>query len=596
MLIYCAAVSVVQSLALARYKQWQFGTEAKESPFQTTAVLFFFLAQYTILNIYRAFIYPRFVSPLRHIPGPTGGHFFFGQAINLFRAPTPTSLYTEWSREHPDAPLLRYLGVGGGEVLVLNSPEAFRDVLQTHCYAFAKPDRLRHMTRPFAGKGLGMLEFDEHKAHRRMMNAAFTPENVRRLEPVFQQKACELGDLIGQVIDDFAADGGGGGGGVIDCTETFNKATMDVICVALFGVDPDNIGRDNNGNNSSSIQKPGGGGAGANSEKEQQRYSFRGAYNTIFAMNAVESALMLADSFVPLRWLPCEANRKFKTTTIWLNTTLRQLIRERRNDMVSAKSSGGGDEQSRDILAHLIEQSLPGGSYNNLGGGWNPTSIQLLFLLLAGHDTSSNALSWSAYTMATNPDIQDKLRREVVGLLSSLSKHRKTTTTATPSPSSSGGISSSSSLPSFAEIDALPYLHNFVREVLRVYPPAAIMFRQATAADVTIQGVRIPKGTAIDLVPAVASMDRAVWGADADAVRPERWEESSEQLAYAYEVFGNGPRICVGKQFALVEIKTFLFAMVSRFRFVGVEGDGFTVENPSFVLRPAGMRVRVEKV
>ncbi|KAK6836942.1 cytochrome P450 3A5 [Apiospora arundinis] len=558
MLIYCAAVSVVQSLALARYKQWQFGTEAKESPFQTAAVLFFFLAQYTILNIYRAFIYPRFVSPLRHIPGPTGGHFFFGQAINLFRAPTPTSLYTEWSREHPDSPLLRYLGVGGGEVLVLNSPEAFRDVLQTHCYAFAKPDRLRHMTRPFAGKGLGMLEFDEHKAHRRMMNAAFTPENV---------------------IDAVAADGGGGGG-VIDCTETFNKATMDVICVALFGIDPDNIGRDNNGT-SSGIPKPGGGGAGANDEKGQ-RYSFRGAYNTIFAMNAVESALMLADSFVPLRWLPCEANRKFKTTTTWLNTTLRQLIRERRNDMVSAKSAGGGDEQSRDILAHLIEQSLPGG---------------LLFLLLAGHDTSSNALSWSAYTLATNPDIQDKLRREVVELLSSSSKHRERTTKTIPSPSSSSGISSSSSLPSFAEIDALPYLHNFVREVLRVYPPAAIMFRQAAATDdVTIQGVRIPKGTSIDLVPAVASMGRAVWGADADAVRPERWERSSEQLAYAYEVFGNGPRICVGKQFALVEIKTFLFAMVSRFRFVGVEGDGFTVENPSFVLRPAGMRVRVEKV
>ncbi|KAK7993250.1 hypothetical protein PG989_006631 [Apiospora arundinis] len=593
MLIYCAAVSVVQSLALARYKQWQFGTEAKESPFQTAAVLFVFLAQYTILNIYRAFIYPRFVSPLRHIPGPTGGHFFFGQAINLFRAPTPTSLYTEWSREHPDAPLLRYLGVGGGEVLVLNSPEAFRDVLQTHCYAFAKPDRLRHMTRPFAGKGLGMLEFDEHKAHRRMMTAAFTPENVRRLEPVFQQKACELGDLIGQVIDDVAAGGGGGGGGgVIDCTETFNKATMDVICVALFGVDPDNIGRDNNGTNSSTT-KPGGGGAGANDEKAR-RYSFRDAYNTIFAMNAVESALMLADSFVPLRWLPCEANRKFKTTTTWLNTTLRQLIRERRNDMVSAKSAGGGDEQSRDILAHLIEQSLPGGSAEGMEDEYMVG--HLLFLLLAGHDTSSNALSWSAYTMATNPDIQDKLRREVVELLSSSSKHRKTTTTTIPSPSSSGGISSSSSLPSFAEIDALPYLHNFVREVLRVYPPAAIMFRQATAADVTIQGYRIPKGTSIDLVPAVASMDRAVWGADADAVRPERWEESSEQLAYAYEVFGNGPRICVGKQFALVEIKTFLFAMVSRFRFVGVEGDGFTVENPSFVLRPAGMRVRVEKV
>lgn len=155
----------------------------------------------------------------------------------------------------------------------------------------------------------------------------------------------------------------------------------------------------------------------------------------------------------------------------------------------------------------------------------------------------------------------------------------------------------------------MPYLHNVVREVLRVYPPATVMFRQAVN-DVTVQGFRLPKGTAIDLVPAITSMSRAIWGEDADEVRPERWdawepsptgggEKKQRQTAapspYAYEVFGNGPRVCLGKQFALMEIKMFLFAMASRYRFVGVEGE-FTVANPSFVLRPAMMRVRFEKL
>ncbi|KAK8096571.1 cytochrome P450 3A5 [Apiospora kogelbergensis] len=584
MLLFYISLSAFQSIALTKFQQWRSGTEGVGSVSLLYFALFF-LAQCAILNIYGALIYPRFVSPLRRIPGPAvskpqsssgacftltcyviqDGQFFFGQAIKLFKAPTPTSLYTEWSKQHPESPLIRYLTVGGGEVVVVNSPDAFKDIMQTQCYSFKKPDRLRHMVKEFTGKGIGMLEFDEHKAHRKMLNAAFTPENVRRLEPIFQQKASEFGSLLDRAIDVAIAGGDGNGvaSGIIDCTETFNKATMDVICMALFGINSDNIGGDEN------IVSP--------CVTGKKQYSFRDAYQAIFAMSTIESVLMLADSFVPLRWLPCEANRKFKTTTNWLNVTLHQIIQERRNTMLSAKSTGS-HEHSRDILAHLIEQSLPGGTAEGMTDEYMVG--HLLFLLLAGHDTSSNSLSWSVYTLATQPNIQERLRREVREL-------------------SSNRIASSP--PSFAEIDALPYLHNVVREVLRVYPPATVMFRQAVN-DVTVQGFRLPKGTAIDLSGHL--------GEDADEVRPERWdawepsptgggEKKQRQTAapspYAYEVFGNGPRVCLGKQFALMEIKMFLFAMASRYRFVGVEGE-FTVANPSFVLRPAMMRVRFEKL
>ncbi|KAK7934578.1 cytochrome P450 [Apiospora marii] len=89
---------------------------------------------------------------------------------------------------------------------------------------------------PIAGKGILALEFDEHRAHLKMLNAAFTPENIRRLGPVVHRKAAELGlymdGAIGAGDDEF---------GVLDCTETFRKAMMGVICVAIFGTDPANI-------------------------------------------------------------------------------------------------------------------------------------------------------------------------------------------------------------------------------------------------------------------------------------------------------------------------------------------------------------------
>ncbi|KAK8063191.1 hypothetical protein PG996_007843 [Apiospora saccharicola] len=216
----------------------------------------------------------------------------FGQAINLFNAPTPTTLHTKWIREHPQSPFVRYLTVGNGEVLILNSPAAFKELLQTHCYSFQKPGKWRHMTKPFAGKGILALEFDEHRAHRKMLNGAFTPENIRGLGPVIERKAMELGLFMGRTtIRD-----GNGEYGAIDCTNTFGKTMMDVICVALFGTDPTNI------------RSPSSAGVMAGGKE----YGFHDAYDTIFGMDTLGRLLMLADSFFLLRWVPCEANRKFK--------------------------------------------------------------------------------------------------------------------------------------------------------------------------------------------------------------------------------------------------------------------------------------------
>lgn len=118
-----------------------------------------------------------------------------------------------------------------------------------------------------------------------------------------------------------------------------------------------------------------------------------------------------------------------------------------------------------------------------------------------------------------------------------------------------------------------------------------------TAVDVTIEGIHIPKGTTVDSHPAVASMNPTIWGDDAEKVNPDRWEHLTQQQAspYSYEVFSNGPRVCIGKSFAFHEVKAVLFEIVRKYRFLSVEGT-FTVENPSLVLRPNGLRIRLEKI
>lgn len=129
-----------------------------------------FVIQYVAIKCYRILLYPKYFSPLRHIPGPAvslsclflvtrglvddgkrnkwltcfvpcqGGHWLFGQFLNIATADSPHACYVEWMREYPDAPFIRYLSLFNSEVLMVNSPNAFKAVLQSQCYSFQKPD------------------------------------------------------------------------------------------------------------------------------------------------------------------------------------------------------------------------------------------------------------------------------------------------------------------------------------------------------------------------------------------------------------------------------------------------------------------------
>lgn len=241
---------------------------------------------------------------------------------------------------NPAAPFIRYLSLGNSEVLLVNSPSAHREVLQSKCYSFTKTERLRKMIKQFVGeKSLALLEFDEHRQHRKMLAGIFSPANIKRLAPVFEAKSKELQNMF-----DVAINSNDDKTGVIDCTHIYSRATLDAVGIGIFGVDlaqTRNTGlvRQNNEN-----------------------YSFPDAYEDIFAPDTIGKVLFALNAFIPIRWLPLEANRKFMFASKWLNETLDKLVRERRQKITEAISAGKYDKQSRDLLSFLIEESLPGGT------------------------------------------------------------------------------------------------------------------------------------------------------------------------------------------------------------------------------------------
>jgi cytochrome P450 len=184
-------------------------------------------------------------------------------------------------------------------------------------------------------------------------------------------------------------------------------------------------------------------------------------------------------------------------------------------------------------------------------------------IFLAGHETTANALAWTFYLLAQHPAIRARMEREVDGAL--------------------GGRT-----PTLADLAALPYTLQVLKEAMRLYPPAFVVMRRALR-DVTVGGHRIAKNDLV-LVNIVGIHRRPVYWPEPDRFDPDRFAPENEKAMTkrAYLPFGAGPRICIGNHFALLEGHLALAALAQRVRLDLPPGSSRVVPEPLITLRPAG--------
>lgn len=186
--------------------------------------------------------------------------------------------------------------------------------------------------------------------------------------------------------------------------------------------------------------------------------------------------------------------------------------------------------------------------------------------MLAGHETTANALAWMWYLLALNTDARDRMLAEVDEVLDG----RR---------------------PTVDDTLALPWTTACFQEAMRFYPPAWAIPRTAIADD-EIDGHRIPRGSAV-IVPVHSIHHDARWWPDPEVFDPSRFIGANARSHHrsAYLPFGGGRRICIGSSFALMEA-TLITAMMSR-RLVYDLVPGHPVEpEATLTLRPKnGMRM-----
>jgi hypothetical protein len=125
---------------------------------------------YLACKVYRLFIYPYYVSPLRHLPGPRDHRFPIGHLLHQYRAGSPNEPYVSWAKTWPDAPFIRYLSVGNKDAPLVNSVAAYRDVTRTKCYSFVKPPFFVRLVKDIIGAGLVFAEGDDHRMQKKVLN------------------------------------------------------------------------------------------------------------------------------------------------------------------------------------------------------------------------------------------------------------------------------------------------------------------------------------------------------------------------------------------------------------------------------------------
>lgn len=260
-------------------------------------------------------------------------------------------------------------------------------------------------------------------------------------------------------------------------------------------------------------------------------------------------------TFRPPPWLPTLANLRARRAIRRLDGIVYRIIAARR-------ASG---EDRGDLLSMLL-------AAQDADDGSRMTDRQVrdevMTLLLAGHETTAVALSWTWYLLAQHPRVDAALAEELHAVL--------------------GGRP-----PTVEDLPRLRYTEMVVTESLRLYPPAYAMGRQAARAT-EVGGYAIARGVIVAIPIWVVQRDPR-WFQDPEVFRPERWaDDGARRLPrYAYFPFGGGPRQCIGAAFAMMEASLTLATIRQRVRLVLVPGQRVT-PTPYVTLRPEpGIRMTV---
>ncbi|XP_021001498.1 cytochrome P450 3A8-like isoform X2 [Parasteatoda tepidariorum] len=408
-------------------------------------------------------------------------------------------------------------------VLMVSRPELLRDILVKDFQYFTSR-RVFDSGDPILDKMLSVLTGEDWKRVRTIVSPTFSTGKIKRVMSIFQ-------DCARTLLQNFKMESAKGK--PVDVLKYFGAFTMDVIASSAFSTKID------------SHNDP------ENRFVKNAQGAFSQSINIRFLLFLLMPRLLKKFGFKVFN--PTIMNF-FKSVTL-------NIIQERkrtgqtRNDflqlLVDSATQVAKEEkwdEADDLAANYVDESKDHAIFKTVTTkrmSMDELVAQCVIFFLAGYHTTATTLGLTAYLLAMNPDVQEKVFKEISEVVKETNGELR-----------------------YESVQKMKYLDNVVSEVLRIYSPGVRLERTAdTDYKLGDTGLTIPKGMVVG-IPVYAMHKDPKFFPNPEKFDPDRFslEEREKQVPYSYLPFGAGPRNCVGMRFALLELKVCLIYTFSAFQ------------------------------
>ncbi|XP_003506579.1 cytochrome P450 3A9 [Cricetulus griseus] len=389
---------------------------------------------------------------------------------------------------------------GRQPVLAIMNPDMIKTVLVKECYSTFTNRRIFGPV-GILKKAITLSENEEWKRLRTLLSPTFTSGKLKEMFPIINQYA----DLLVRNVRHGAENGD-----PITMKDIFGAYSMDVITGTSFGVNVDSLNNPQN----PFVQKV----------KKLLKFNF---LDPFFLSVILFPFLIPLFDELKMTVFPNDVINFFKTSVEQMKEKRMQDKKKQRLDFLQLmiNSQNSKDKESHQGLSDL------------------EIVAQSIFFIFAGYETTSSALSFAMYLLATHPDVQKKLQDKI--------------DVALPNKAPA----------TYDALVQMEYLDMVVNETLRLYPVGGRIER-VCKTDVEVNGALIPKGTLVVVPTFALHKDPKCWP-EPEEFCPERFNKKNQGSInpYTFLPFGDGPRNCIGMRFALMNMKVALVRVLQNFSF-----------------------------
>ncbi|KAG6616753.1 Cytochrome p450 [Phytophthora cinnamomi] len=428
-------------------------------------------------------------------------------------------------------------------MILTANPEHYEHVMKTQYDNFLKGDHIYDLLVDLLGDSILIVEGEEWKFHRRVFVNLFSSRALREhMAPVIQKHVRVLQSVLTSVATTKDP---------VDMFTYSGRFTLDAFGEIAFGF------------NMSTLTL-------------QHEHPFERAF--VDAQHIAASRLVVPTWYWKLkRSLNVGSEKRLREALTTVDQFVMDVISKTMDKRNAPHTDTEDKTRTRDIVSLILANETVDGK------PVDPILVRnvVLMALIAGRDTAADALAWLFHLLTLNPRVEEKLRAYLLDKLPKLG-------------------TDFDYVPDMQDVQNVPYLEATINEALRLYSPVGLAQKLCVRDTVFPDGTFVPKGSNIALVYHAMARMPGVWGPDAASFVPERFidPDTGELLKVSsgkFSAFNTGPRVCVGRKLAMMEMKMVVACVVSRFRFDELPGQDVACSGGLTIGMKNPLMMRVEQ-